>query len=567
MAKYPFDVFLSHSWARDSNNRDNHQRVKNIEKRLSQAGLTTWFDEDQFGPGDPIIDKMVDGIRESKVVLIFITKAYLKKASDPYMNNIRFEFQTAMEKRKTRVMPIVMESSFTDPTNWEGMVGNFFGRGHFFSNFSGDRISDNEFKKLVRKIRGLSSRKTTTRSSISSFASNRPEFSVCLLGNTGTGKSSLANLLYGRNVFKTGDGGNAGNTECVTHIIENGSNAGLEIIDTPGMNDSRGQDMTFANRIAQALRERKRVGSILLVQKSSQKRLEMSIQAMLGIFIEMFVNKGEFRKNLAVVFTHWDNSDAAEKKRMNGAKKFPKQTEIAKIFNDSVKERLPELRGDTDIPCFFIDNYLDEDDPTYSETERQNNEIRKLLHFVREKNKEPVDCRHFKDVEKERAQKKAAKLAEISKKQEMNEYDLEVEREERRQNQLAVERAEARREQERLHQQMERERAEAAEKARQEKERLQQQIAQERAEAAERARQERERQREWEMLRQAEIMQQRQYMVGRDFGNDFGGGRDMRRSSGGRNGLGATKTTGIACKNCSSGRGCRWAGQGRPGHH
>eukprot|EP01043_Picozoa_sp_COSAG02_P043904 COSAG02_NODE_3865_length_6124_cov_27.767303_4_plen_342_part_00 len=29
---------------------------------------------------------------------------------------------------------------------------------------------------------------------------------------------------------------------------------------------------------------------------------------------------------------------------------------------------------------------------------------------------------------------------------------------------------------------------------------------------------------------------------------------------------GGTASTGMACKNCSSGRGCRWAGQGRPGH-
>jgi hypothetical protein len=29
-------------------------------------------------------------------------------------------------------------------------------------------------------------------------------------------------------------------------------------------------------------------------------------------------------------------------------------------------------------------------------------------------------------------------------------------------------------------------------------------------------------------------------------------------------GLGTTATTGITCKNCANGRGCRWAG--RPGH-
>ena len=29
---------------------------------------------------------------------------------------------------------------------------------------------------------------------------------------------------------------------------------------------------------------------------------------------------------------------------------------------------------------------------------------------------------------------------------------------------------------------------------------------------------------------------------------------------------GECKSTGIACKNCTAGQGCRWAGKGRPGH-
>ena len=31
--------------------------------------------------------------------------------------------------------------------------------------------------------------------------------------------------------------------------------------------------------------------------------------------------------------------------------------------------------------------------------------------------------------------------------------------------------------------------------------------------------------------------------------------------------IGGTVSTGVACKNCSAGKGCRWAGEGRPGHN
>jgi len=41
------DVFLSHEWGYDDENRSVHETVGTINKALRRAGVVTWFDEDQ----------------------------------------------------------------------------------------------------------------------------------------------------------------------------------------------------------------------------------------------------------------------------------------------------------------------------------------------------------------------------------------------------------------------------------------------------------------------------------------------------------------------------------------
>jgi hypothetical protein len=38
-------VFLSHAWAKDELGRDNHERVKEMNRLLKMQGMETWFDE------------------------------------------------------------------------------------------------------------------------------------------------------------------------------------------------------------------------------------------------------------------------------------------------------------------------------------------------------------------------------------------------------------------------------------------------------------------------------------------------------------------------------------------
>eukprot|EP01043_Picozoa_sp_COSAG02_P034032 COSAG02_NODE_2358_length_9064_cov_12.658003_1_plen_520_part_00 len=93
---------------------------------------------------------------------------------------------------------------------------------------------------------------------------------------------------------------------------------------------------------------------------------------------------------------------------------------------------------------------------------------------------------------------------------------------------------------------------------------------QELAAAAEAARRQQEHEQQLLMLRQQQAQQQAQMQrqleiqASQTYTHSYATYSGM--GGGGYRGLGGTASTGMACKNCSSGRGCRWAGQGRPGH-
>ena len=66
-----FDVFLSHNWGTDSQQRDNHARVRNLSDKLTAMGVKVWFDGDQLRHGMDINIAMDVGIKNSKVIFCF----------------------------------------------------------------------------------------------------------------------------------------------------------------------------------------------------------------------------------------------------------------------------------------------------------------------------------------------------------------------------------------------------------------------------------------------------------------------------------------------------------------
>jgi hypothetical protein len=88
---YPYDVFLSHS-SKDK------PTVRALAERLKADGLRVWLDEWVIQPGDPIFQKVQQGLQESRVLLLFMSRKAFRS------DWVTLEHQTIL---------------FRDPTNKE----------------------------------------------------------------------------------------------------------------------------------------------------------------------------------------------------------------------------------------------------------------------------------------------------------------------------------------------------------------------------------------------------------------------------------------------------------------
>jgi len=128
-----YDCFLSHTWAKDRHGRDNHGRVLRVAQQLRRGGLSVFFDEWEMHRYRSIDEAMVDGMRSSAVVVIFVTRDYIDKVETGAIGeNCVAEFNLA--KRAPRVVPVIMERDLRNPSKW--------GWNRLYAHLSGQNLLD-----------------------------------------------------------------------------------------------------------------------------------------------------------------------------------------------------------------------------------------------------------------------------------------------------------------------------------------------------------------------------------------------------------------------------------------
>lgn len=113
------DLFLSHDWGIGAKN---HARVVKLD-RILEDYLTTWIDVHDLEPS--IIASIRKGLEESEKVVIFITRAYMEKASGEGPNGVTDycyqEFQHVREKdERNNIILVVNDSGARDNRKWNG---------------------------------------------------------------------------------------------------------------------------------------------------------------------------------------------------------------------------------------------------------------------------------------------------------------------------------------------------------------------------------------------------------------------------------------------------------------
>ncbi|CAK8989113.1 Nucleotide-binding oligomerization domain-containing protein 2, partial [Durusdinium trenchii] len=142
-----YDVFLSHNWGV---NDVTHRRVLDIAAGLRNVGLRVWVDEERM-QGDVTV-RMAEGIRASKVVVIFVTALYADKiGSEDVNDNCRFEFNFARKHRGTALIPAILDSSMLDTSRWTGPIARLFDL--LYVDLTADPPVPAKVQELVEQIR------------------------------------------------------------------------------------------------------------------------------------------------------------------------------------------------------------------------------------------------------------------------------------------------------------------------------------------------------------------------------------------------------------------------------
>ena len=135
------------------------------------------------------------------------------------------------------------------------------------------------------------------------------ENSFILLGKTGVGKSSLLNIIYGKDIAKIGHTTLSETKNSKYYCIKEKINEEIFyfcVIDTPGLYDTRGveADSKQKNEIISLIsRENIKLKGLLFLSNFQSERLDASEQYTLIDYIKMFPLK-DFWKRIIFVFTH-----------------------------------------------------------------------------------------------------------------------------------------------------------------------------------------------------------------------------------------------------------------------
>ena len=143
------DIFLSHNWGEDESGRDNHERVSLINKELQNMGYQTWFDAEQMRGS--LVEKMSQGIEQSKGVIVFITRRYHEKVNGiNASDNCQLEFNYASRKKtRLKMVAVVMDSCMVDTNSWTGSIGMHLG-GEIYVEMSGDLNNKSYLRKQMK---------------------------------------------------------------------------------------------------------------------------------------------------------------------------------------------------------------------------------------------------------------------------------------------------------------------------------------------------------------------------------------------------------------------------------
>ena len=179
---------------------------------------------------------------------------------------------------------------------------------------------------------------------------------IALLGIMGHGKSSVGNLLIGKDCFKVSN-----DIYSCTPMIEPYDNGNLVIFDTRGLNDKGETDVNNLQDMIKTFKKEK-LNAIFIVFNGQVCRFDEGMKQIIREICKLFMGKYIW-KQIGIIFTRYGYEEEQQDEIRERSKNFVKEIlkvaeeeykEIIKKQDDNNKTCDPNEKITDNLKCFFV---------------------------------------------------------------------------------------------------------------------------------------------------------------------------------------------------------------------
>jgi len=209
---------------------------------------------------------------------------------------------------------------------------------------------------------------------------NSKIYKIVLIGIMGNGKSSVANIFAGKDIFKVSN-----NVDSCTLQIESYTNGDIQIFDTEGLNSNKNKDIKNLQNMIERFKQEK-MNAIFIVHNGEICRIDESLEKIIRKICNLFTGKYIW-KQIGIIFTHYGFDEEEQNEIKGREKKFVNK--ILKIAEDEYNNIIsnqdendkkcdPTEKIVNNLKCFYVNSKKKRnkyDDHTIKQIE----EIKKLV--------------------------------------------------------------------------------------------------------------------------------------------------------------------------------------------